>query len=392
MVKQEDVIIVVPLYKERLNDLESISYEQLRKVLGGYDICFISPRRMKGRAISNDISTEYFDDDYFDSVKTYNNLMLDKYFYKRFSKYKYMLLYQLDAFVFRDNLLYFCNLGYDYIGAPWLEGQSQYKGEELKTCYVGNGGLSLRNIENSIKLLELEKDYLKEYKLNEDFFFSICECDSFSVAPIEIALQFSFEKNVKLCFALNNHTIPFGCHAWERYNIAFWKEYITEYGFSLPEYAIKEGNQDNVSLSNLSTEVKNKYDICKVVAQNNRDMMKIVEVPSDKKGIAIWGAGVWGKRIVDLIKRLGMRVDCFIDSAQTGSIDGIPIIGPDHIRKDYYIIVAVKQNHKEIEKYLCDVGCHEGKDYILYNKLIEVLYSSVEKGNIGEIKYNNSII
>lgn len=44
--------------------------------------------------------------------------MLEADFYRRFGKYKYMLIYQLDAFVFSDKLLDFCEMGYDYIGAP----------------------------------------------------------------------------------------------------------------------------------------------------------------------------------------------------------------------------------------------------------------------------------
>ena len=31
-----------------------------------------------------------------------------------------MLIYQLDAYVFKDELLNWANKGYDYIGAPWL--------------------------------------------------------------------------------------------------------------------------------------------------------------------------------------------------------------------------------------------------------------------------------
>ena len=31
-----------------------------------------------------------------------------------------MLIYQLDAFVFQDDLAYWCQQNYDYIGAPWL--------------------------------------------------------------------------------------------------------------------------------------------------------------------------------------------------------------------------------------------------------------------------------
>jgi len=44
--------------------------------------------------------------------------MMSPAFYDAFKAFDYILIYQLDAFVFRDELEYFCSLGYDYIGAP----------------------------------------------------------------------------------------------------------------------------------------------------------------------------------------------------------------------------------------------------------------------------------
>lgn len=44
--------------------------------------------------------------------------MLSAEFYDRFAAYEYVLIYQLDAFVFADRLAEFCQMGYDYIGAP----------------------------------------------------------------------------------------------------------------------------------------------------------------------------------------------------------------------------------------------------------------------------------
>ncbi len=43
--------------------------------------------------------------------------MMDNTFYKQFLNYEYILIYQLDAFVFKDELNY-CSQGIDYVGAP----------------------------------------------------------------------------------------------------------------------------------------------------------------------------------------------------------------------------------------------------------------------------------
>jgi hypothetical protein len=40
------------------------------------------------------------------------------------------------------------------------------------------------------------------------------------------ALAFSIEKNPQIGIKLLGGTLPFGCHAWEKYNPNFWKKYI----------------------------------------------------------------------------------------------------------------------------------------------------------------------
>jgi hypothetical protein len=45
---------------------------------------------------------------------------LSEEFYQAFTDFEFMLIYQLDAFVFRDELADWCRSGYEYIGAPWL--------------------------------------------------------------------------------------------------------------------------------------------------------------------------------------------------------------------------------------------------------------------------------
>ena len=45
-----------------------------------------------------------FSDHWFHRVSTYNKLMLSLDFYVRFSAYGYLLVYQLDAWVFSDEL------------------------------------------------------------------------------------------------------------------------------------------------------------------------------------------------------------------------------------------------------------------------------------------------
>ena len=82
--------------------------------------------------------------------------MLSPEFYRRFSDTDYILVCQLDAYIFRDELLSWCKKEYDYIGAPWsapalyrmpiLRLWRRYFHSRRRTekdFKVGNGGLSI---------------------------------------------------------------------------------------------------------------------------------------------------------------------------------------------------------------------------------------------------------
>ena len=122
---KNNIVVVIPVYKTFVTKVDIASLKQCLKVLNKYHICLICHTKLdlsgyKSCFLDNqvDFCVRYFDEQYFDSVRSYNTLMLSADFYRSFRKYQYMLIYQLDAFVFEDQLEYWCNKGYDYIGAP----------------------------------------------------------------------------------------------------------------------------------------------------------------------------------------------------------------------------------------------------------------------------------
>jgi hypothetical protein len=77
-----------------------------------YPITFAAPESIKKdeylricEGFTN-INFELFPDLYFKDLDNYSNLMTSVSFYERFYKYKFILIYQLDVFVFRDELAY----------------------------------------------------------------------------------------------------------------------------------------------------------------------------------------------------------------------------------------------------------------------------------------------
>lgn len=239
------VSIVIPIYQAALSDAEKASLDQCMQVLGHYPINIVKPRSLdltKIKAAYPSVNFVSFDDAYFTGTAGYNKLLISLDFYKTFLAYEYILIYQLDAYVFKDDLVAWCNAGYDYIGAPSLHdpqydalpASSQGKFAEAlgSNRIVLNGGLSLRKIPALIRYLKIYNFFYPAWLGNEDMLFSQ---EATRLIPMKLflrtpkwqeALRFSFEKSPAASFEITDHELPFACHAWERYDPAFWTPYI----------------------------------------------------------------------------------------------------------------------------------------------------------------------
>lgn len=233
---ENNAVVVIPVYKSLMSADETCSLKQCLKVLSRYDIRFVCPEGLDMSEYDNligySLPKERFAKSYFDGIEGYNDLMTEQSFYKRFGKYKYMLIYQLDAWVFSDQLTEWCNKDYDYIGAPWFEKlRTHEEGYELWKC--GNGGLSLRKIPKFIQVTEpsiIQAIKLKNPDLWEDTLFSYGFDDTeheIKCPAAEEASFFSFECSPSYLYEKNNNTLPFGCHAWRKFEFdSFWHKFI----------------------------------------------------------------------------------------------------------------------------------------------------------------------
>lgn len=276
--KNDQVVVLIMVYQNAINKFESISLQQCLNKLNSYSISIVKPDSVNISSWPVDhssVNVETFPDHYFESVGTYSRLLLSPKFYRRFRQYEYMLIYQLDAFVFSDDLDVWCKKGLDYIGAPWFDNFST-NNENAALQRTGNGGFSLRNIEAHLKVLH-SFSYLSGPKENwqlrmkhrpvgrqwftqaagflldlcvrnntfwllnsymgfEDQFWSLVAAKNFKwfnmPEPAE-ALNFSFEMQPRRLYHLNNHQLPFGCHAWWKYDLEFWKPHIERFGYRL---------------------------------------------------------------------------------------------------------------------------------------------------------------
>ena len=140
--------VVVPLYREP-SGKEILSLDRLFAHLGSFDIHFIGPENLaRGWPGLREI---HFPAGSFESIPAYSRLLLSRPFYQAFQAYDYILIYQPDCLVFSSDLTSWCDLEYDYLGAPWFKDPAD---PEQGFSRVGNGGLSLRRVASCLQVLE----------------------------------------------------------------------------------------------------------------------------------------------------------------------------------------------------------------------------------------------
>lgn len=261
--------VVIPIYQTSLSNEELFSIRNAAIVLAKHDLYFVGPESLSvfldefSSQFSRRIGYKTFPDHYFAGIAGYNSLMLSSSFYRAFIDYHYILIAQTDSIVFKDALDDWAAKGYSYIGAPWFEGYTQPI-KPLRLACVGNGGFSLRRVSDFLRVLERPRlfkntlmqswpgsfvsntyRYLKDYHsfvyknlhinidVNEDLFWSLFvppRCDFFTIPDASEALAFAFEAHPEYLYELNQHQLPFGCHAWERYNPEFWRAVFIKNG------------------------------------------------------------------------------------------------------------------------------------------------------------------
>jgi len=122
---------------------------------------------------------------------------------------------------------------------------------------VGNGGFALMNVQAALRALRnryrldpiaygvdllLRHSHrvppllgaLETRRTTHDLFFALDApqyVPGYSVAPLREGLRFAFETAPRACFELNDRQLPFGCHAWWKFDRAFWQPFL------LPETA-----------------------------------------------------------------------------------------------------------------------------------------------------------
>ncbi len=246
--------IVIPQIDETLGPDAKLSYELLKKNAPDYPKFIVCPNTLKPKFDVSGFNFIRLNPSNFKGIAAYNALMMTEWFYEIFSNYTYILIYQNDALLLKNDLGQWLKKNYSYYGAPYFRRNGKLKS-------VGNGGFSLRHVEHHISVLRSHniyprkvtstilrqyikwtylkywvgyffskssyvgsKRFIEKFDRAEDEFwiyFAPLFSKSFKIPSPEEVLDFAAESRPERVVELNNG-IPLGVHAWRKHGRLFW--------------------------------------------------------------------------------------------------------------------------------------------------------------------------
>ena len=233
-------VTAVPVYKASPTKTEALSLLQLR-LLEVENVTLVCPEGLDIQSYLDlwpDLQVQRYAAEHFVSVQSYNDLVISSTFYLPFAnQYEYLLIYQLDAFLLSNQILAFCDQGYDYYGAPWKIGFPEYRfllnhwpiRINQKRFHVGNGGLSLRRISSTLDLLQRTEGHISKTFFMEDGFFGYWGSVDrhFHACPALTAAHFSLEMD-PLYWIEQTGVLPMGFHGFEVWHPDFYNPLLQE--------------------------------------------------------------------------------------------------------------------------------------------------------------------
>ena len=210
----------------RLDDLMFIMPKSNIETFNDFCQTYINKFTNDKYGIIHKFKTVYYDDICFSSLNAYNNmLMLSENFYGDYStSYDYMLVYQLDGYIFDNQLDYFLDKNYDFIGGYYLPlyvndlKYNNFNNLDVERQLIMNGGVALKKISFCLNALRMHYSEFIEgcvfnnifAYINEDTYFSMFyETKVDAIESMKFSLNWSGAENY---WAIINFEYPFCCH------------------------------------------------------------------------------------------------------------------------------------------------------------------------------------
>lgn len=241
------VAVTIPVYKASPEADEQRCFERICHIFQGYPMVLCHPEGLDLSYYQKHfpgLHSMPMERDYFLNIASYNRLMLSKEFYTAFlGRYEYILICQLDVWVFRNDLSKWLGKGYDYIGAPWYRRKLhlfQYltikqglhtffralRNRNLNHC-VGNGGFSLRKTD--IFFEACRQGQACSWRSNEDYFWSFIakrpDGKKLKIPSDTEAAEFCLETQARH-YMQGRDLPPMAIHAYKKYDYNYWKPFM----------------------------------------------------------------------------------------------------------------------------------------------------------------------
>lgn len=243
------IAIVIPTYKAEPDSDERRCFERICHIFAAYPIVLCHPDGLDTAyytSVCPPLRLLPMNPAFFNDLAAYSRLMLSADFYASLQEYDYLLICQLDVFVFRDDLPLWLDRGFDYVGAPWHRRAwriAQYfiaKGyaSALWKAFrhrpvnhaVGNGGFSLRKTDVFLDISQ--RMNIQDGKLNEDFFWAFLAQKSdgkkLCVPTDREAAGFCIETGTPH-YMRHRRMPPMAVHAYKKYHPDYWLPIIADY-------------------------------------------------------------------------------------------------------------------------------------------------------------------
>jgi Protein of unknown function (DUF5672) len=240
-------VVVVPVYRP-LTVLDRFSLSRCSRLLDGWPLTVIAPASLDTTDVARVAPRAKIltlPDRWFESKQRYSELLLTRDFYKLFNSFEFLLIHQLDCYVFEDQLADWCAQRWDYVAPPFFRDYTERSGD---LAGVGCGGFSLRRTASFLAVCDTDEGSAAsgtqarrlmagalrrwrglsaaEWRLRrasrtgiaEDLFWSSVPkwLPWLRIPPIDEAARFGFEmRGLHHMQRYYAECIPFGCHAIE---------------------------------------------------------------------------------------------------------------------------------------------------------------------------------
>ncbi|MHA4738451.1 DUF5672 family protein [Dyadobacter sp. MSC1_007] len=237
---KELVSVIIPILDPQINPTEEKLLQHALEMLSGYPIIFTTYEHADLSIVkehSENIDVVTFPKRFFESRQHFGKLLLMEDFYDRFNWCDFLLIHELNSWVIKDELHYWCKQGYDYIKsgpvfpssmAPYstvkrLMGLSEPEKRVYGEGYTDNG-LYLCRIERMTATLKGKKKTAHQYRHddslpNPDSIFWDIEANRFWPhlrKPTDIVRSHFAQDGVQY---KNNKTSPFALTGISKDNI-----------------------------------------------------------------------------------------------------------------------------------------------------------------------------